>query len=404
MKQHVISASQWNTFNLCQRLWAYQYIEGLRSEPGAGALLGSAVHKVLEGWGRTGEWEGDDRPLKLAVSAKDFLSERENLTGIERFFKFTADKVPYRGYLDFEEEGLYGDYKTSSNPRKYGLTAETILDDTQALIYAREYFESHPENEVNARWLYIPTKSGKAYAIDAVFTREHVLRAFKERITPLSLKILEAKKNCTKADDLPYNRKACNKYGGCSHIPYCNRGSVLETLEKSNMPSLRERLAKKPGMKPPPASAFKGPKLPPQNQPRINAPENANLTVEEKINGSKATLAEMEKPKDHKVVALIREGFDTFTRVRADETEALPYVGMRTWNALVRKGEVEFEQDGDIVRASLPGTKVEVALGSTGGAASVEDISKIATREQLDRMEALGNELLEFVSEIRGTS
>ena len=337
-----VSASQWETFQLCQRMWGYVYLEGLRGASGTGAALGSATHAVLEAWGITGSWAGEGKPLDLARSASPLLSRREDLTGIERYFYFTVDGVVYRGYKDFEERGLFGDYKTSKDPKKYGMTPEALLTNAQALIYAREHFHAFPEEDLaTARWIYIPTVRGKPYAISAIFTKSYTVAKFTEKITPVSLRILDARKQYTRADQLPTNLQACHMFGGCTHAAYCERGSVLKScINKEKTMNLRDRLKAIPTTE----TAL----------PTINAPETAHMAVDEKIVESKETLAKMEAPKEHKVVTMIRSGITVFTRKKDSATDRKPYVGLRTWNVLARDGVATFTLSGEDVVAALP--------------------------------------------------
>jgi len=49
------SASQISTAELCLRKWAYKKLDGLSDPPGAAAALGSAVHKQIELYLRSGQ-------------------------------------------------------------------------------------------------------------------------------------------------------------------------------------------------------------------------------------------------------------------------------------------------------------------------------------------------------------
>ena len=234
-----VSPTQVKKVGECFRSWGFVYIEDMKSEAGAGAILGSDTHTEYELHFK-GERAIDTstRAGRIAKSGLHLLPEVGDHGLVEPPIYFTFDGVIYRGFVDLtwtESDGLgfmvkvVSDHKTSKNPKKYGLTSEQLLTDPQALIYAVWALHYFNVDLVRLQWTYLPTEKGKPYAVRCDITREQALKNFMSIVHPVGLAIVDSIKTIDEAKDLPANPLSCGLYGGCPHAAYCPRSSK-ETL------------------------------------------------------------------------------------------------------------------------------------------------------------------------------
>lgn len=243
-----VSPSQVNTWRECPRKWGYRYIEGIDTPPGKGALLGSATHNVLEKYfGSDMDMSDDpkaymkDQPMRLAQSMLELLPDVDRVIATEEKFHFTWDGVLYRGIIDLQwTEGMFyfiSDHKTSSDPVKYGLSDEDLLDDVQAVTYAVFGLARNNATTIGLQWTYVNTR-GKPRP----FARRNTLHitdahaTFERIVHPIGLKIVDAIATVDKAADLEANPLSCGNFGGCPHAAYCPR-TFDETLTAALGPS-----------------------------------------------------------------------------------------------------------------------------------------------------------------------
>jgi hypothetical protein len=178
----------------------------------------------------------------------------------------------FRGFVDVVWTGgdgvpVVSDHKTSSDPKKWGLSAEALPHDVQAIIYATWLLDLVDVPVVDLRWTYFRTR-GKAisFPVDARITREDARHNFKTKVEPNARAIIAAvethKKTGALAGTLPAEPSACGNYGGCDFAQFCERtkeevlSSIFGNKEKKEKEmGLKELLAKKNGRKTPPPRA-----------------------------------------------------------------------------------------------------------------------------------------------------
>lgn len=234
-----ISASQISKFDVedkpttaCQRRYAFQYIMGFPDPAGAAAELGGQVHAHLENFVSKGIPIPPGRAGRIAFSAMKFAKEvltRQDVE-VERKFEHTEDGVTYLGYVDVAWTHPAGfpvvrDWKTSSDPKAYGLTTGTMMVDPQAVLYARQALVRHQADVVMLDWIYMTTKSPTqpAYSVRAQFPKVEVDEAW-TRVHALGQAIAKLKADTElHANDLQPNWKACSAYGKpCPFIDQCD--------------------------------------------------------------------------------------------------------------------------------------------------------------------------------------
>jgi len=310
----IFSATQVDTFRLCKRKWAWRYLDGIESEPHASAQLGTEVHAQLEGWLREGKMlDMSTRAGLIAMSSLHLLPSPKSCD-VERPFLIELFGFRFRGFKDFERgpeihrsngtwiSGFVGDHKTSTDPSKWGKSADDLRNDTQAILYAAEHMHRFEAPSVELHWNYLRTSgSPKATPVldgtwerddegnvawmpngrRPVITRgecepvlERTYNAAKEMASicaQASAKDLAAISREDRvlpphALSLEPNAAACQAFGGCPHIERCNLSAndkIRSLFKMNDKEALLAKMANNPQL--PPAG-------PPAAAPAINPP------------------------------------------------------------------------------------------------------------------------------------
>lgn len=234
-----ISASQISKFDVedkpktaCKRRYGFQYIMGFPDPAGAAAALGGKVHAHLENFVAKGVPIPPGQAGRIAFSAMPYAKEvlRFDNVEVERKFQYVQDGVTYLGYVDvawWHPAGFPAvrDWKTSSNPRSYGLTVDTMMADPQAVLYARQALARHKAGNVLLDWIYMTTRgpTTPAYSVRAQFSKSQVDAAW-SRVHALGQVISSLKADTElHANDLEPNWQACKAYGKpCPFIEQCD--------------------------------------------------------------------------------------------------------------------------------------------------------------------------------------
>ena len=392
----VVSASQIKRWRECPRAWGFEYLKGLRPPPSKAAALGSAVHRLLELHFKGEPWpeDADAKVIKLARAVIDsgtlpspgFFIDPEN---VERSFMLRSGDVQIRGFIDLivprARPPLVADHKTSSDPAKYGLTAETLGDDIQATIYAAAVLDMLGVDEVTCQWTYCKTRGrAEVHPVRANLDRESTRKNLAAHVLPPTREILDtvARHEADEVDpiDLRPVPESCGNWGGCPHSEYCprsrdqlltasgwNENTEQQTKGNENTMSLIEMLkAKKaaqatatptpteapapplevaPEPTPTPTPEPKAKKLAP---PRINSPEHdaAKAKAPEAPAPVEVAPAPVPEAPAPEVVELdraglieaIKSGPVTVAKSRGRATKDRPFASGKTIKSLIADG------------------------------------------------------------------
>jgi len=306
----IFSATQVDTFRLCKRKWAWRYLDGIESEPHPSAQLGTEVHAQLEGWLREGKMlDMSTRAGLIAMSSLHLLPSPKSCD-VERPFLIELFGFRFRGFKDFERgpeihrsngtwiSGFVGDHKTSTDPNKWGKTAEDLRNDTQAILYAAEHLHRFEAPSVELHWNYLRTSgSPKATPVlDGTWERDDEGNAVwtsngrrpvitRGECEPVLERTYNAAKEmaaiCAQASakdaegalhevqvlpphalSLEPNAAACQAFGGCPHIERCNLSANDKIRSLFKMNDKEALLAK----------MANNPQLPPAGPPAATAP------------------------------------------------------------------------------------------------------------------------------------
>jgi len=306
-----LSATQITTAKDCLRKFAFHYFTDLpRPEAGPGAELGAKIHKVAEDYLKNGTAPDRDTPEgEIFIGGLPWLPPPGS-GGVEGRIDIEISHIPFTGFVDLCTRGgilprwQFGpcpvvlDHKTSSDPKKWGLTAETLPFDVQALIYGFYEVSKTGHSEIGFRWLYYKTKGRPlVYPTDTVLAQDIIFKNFESEVWPTAELIHGLWQTKPAPNTLEASPEACSKYGGCPYIGVCKltpaeKAAGLMRLaqnKEEDMATLREKFeaqANRGNVNPPlpTAPAASTPQAPafPQQQPRtINgAPVPASVPMQ----------------------------------------------------------------------------------------------------------------------------
>lgn len=259
-KVRAVSASQIETWDMCQRRWAWGAIAKIQLPPHPSAAKGSMIHKQLEHYLK-GESPDCSTPA-LKEAWERAIPSVVNLPKpgtpgmlVEKSFSFdTSAGSIFRGFIDVllpTSESVPGlgdgypcviDHKSTS-AFKWAKTPEVLLTDTQANIYAYFAMAQFKVSRVNLLWNYITTKgSPDSMRVHLPIISSQVTDQFLGPISKSAVDINTAYQAQPNPMDLPPNKEACSKFPphGCPFMNLCtdlNTGPLghLTAEEESRM-------------------------------------------------------------------------------------------------------------------------------------------------------------------------
>ena len=229
------SASQFHAYRRCHAKWFWQSVEGFKGPMHPAAAKGKAIHSELEKYSADGTIP--NAPAGVAVLG---MIPDPGTDGVlcEGKIHFTAPGAvaPFFGFADqvapagveikgkAERYPLVTDYKTSSNPEKYGKAAEELPNDPQAVVYSAAAFRLYPDaDKVTFRLLYTATRGrSRAFEVRHVFTRAEMPAKLGKLVVEQAEMFELARAGLTSANAPDHhNLAACGDYGGCHLRPKC---------------------------------------------------------------------------------------------------------------------------------------------------------------------------------------
>lgn len=262
---HLFSPTQISTYIECPRKWAWRRIAKIYDPPNASAALGTETHALLEKYltdGTMPDHVAHPTAAKVA-SAGLHLLPAPGTKGmlLERSFRFQSPRTHYvyNGLKDVEIEpgvpvvtlGADGsapiviDHKTTSSIDSYAKSADDLLYDPQAIIYAIDSMARFESRLVDLRWVYYQTKGpSKSYVTSQRIDSSHAAKVF-EVIEQVASEAASALDRGIEPLDLEPNPSACSAYGGCPHRHRCNlkpSEQARSHMSNSLIASLRARV------------------------------------------------------------------------------------------------------------------------------------------------------------------
>ena len=288
MSDHLLSASQFKTFESCNRKWGFTYVEGLRQPPTASTQLGTEVHTCAEAWLSSGTFPDlKSKPGAIFAPGIEHLPKPSKDLEVESYFEFQG----FRGYIDCVdltgEIPLVIDHKTTKNPY-YALTPEKLRRDVQAIVYAASIFDRVPNaSSLLLRWVYYRTTTPQAFKVEVKVSRSEIDTAFND-ILERSRSVSILREISTDARGIPRNLNHCNAFGGCPFKDRCDNYG-----EEEKMSDIFEKLKKASQKQQQPEVVAKGVNPPDSNEPEIVA---AEPVVEEKPKRKRGRPKKVKEP------------------------------------------------------------------------------------------------------------
>lgn len=335
MSKYTYSASQVKTFRDCNRKWAFDKIDRIpRQGKDASASRGSLLHEVLEQYLKDGSLPKDEDLLQYKdektgevlyqctgkeavaniINGIEFLPTPGTMRTEERFEIELGRLGRIIGYIDFEDDELVGDHKTTTN-YDYAPTEEELLEDPQATIYAVKKLKETDAKEVRLRWVYYQVKTAKKEPASKKVEVVMPLKKAVENFSAVSNDIVEMKKlrdSGKSANEIDFNLSACDKYRGCPYREKCKVSqkerikhllgaegpemSYLDKLRKGNAPKAEE-----PAINPPENVLAKNEKTPEVSEPEpaiSEKPTPEPKKVAKKKTSKKKTTKKTTKPSE----------------------------------------------------------------------------------------------------------
>ena len=145
----VISPSSINKFDAsapfgCQRRWWYRYVQGLDEPQSGNQFLGESLHALIEARLTQQEinMQTDPEANGLYLAGETMIEDvaKRRIIAVEAsVLGYSLAGVKVQGYCDVVTEDGIIDWKTSSDIKRYGKTAEDLATDTQMVMYARAF-------------------------------------------------------------------------------------------------------------------------------------------------------------------------------------------------------------------------------------------------------------------------
>jgi len=247
-----ISPTHIALFDMCPRRWYFRYICGVKDPQGAGAEFGQKGHSLIEKYlvdGTPIPWDTDEGASALAGidhwPSRDDVRSGAVCVEKEILIHRNALPIPYYGVVDllYMDEAGADDHKFSSDPAKWGATAEQLKYDYQGIIYSagalsigakarkdkrtgQEYVRfGHLQYRMRAPHKVIPVRVG--------IPVQHIM----DELDKLDKTVLEMLKvgQIARPEDTPYKEGAnsCDKYGreGCYYREVCSAAGVAKAVQ-----------------------------------------------------------------------------------------------------------------------------------------------------------------------------
>lgn len=317
----LFSPTEIDTFELCNRKWAWRHLAKIYPPPNKSAQIGLDNHDELESYIKDKEAPQSDI---LIPALEHFPLPGDNVVaerwiGVEIVVE--GETFAFHGKIDVTDSNTkvpeFYDLKTTGD-FKWAKTTEDLEGDSQSTIYGLAILIEADADLVKAKWVYARTnKPYKAYPVEVNLSKQQIFDTLKERILPTARAIKKLLDEKPVAKEVEPDFTACGAFGGCPHRERCDasakqkfmaimkQGSVRKEKErklklvkesgeekmtsaaKAKMEAL---LAKKRGSEAAKEASEKVEKIPVQANGGINPPDAAP----EKSDKSKETQPEVE--------------------------------------------------------------------------------------------------------------
>lgn len=236
----VISPSSINKFDAsapfgCQRRWWYRYVQGLDEPQSGNQFLGESLHALIEARLTQQEinMQTDPEAKGLYLAGETMIEDvaKRRIIAVEAsVLGYSLAGVKVQGYCDVVTEDGIIDWKTSSDIKRYGKTAEDLATDTQMVMYARAF---HSDREwVKLAHGQFQTRGNKRTNFVEVAVEQIDLALHEGNVI---VPLVEEMKKAAALDDvskLPRNEKSCFNCAYRSHCPTQEGNTIMSFFKK----------------------------------------------------------------------------------------------------------------------------------------------------------------------------
>lgn len=239
------SPSQINTFQQCQRKWAWRHLDHIDTPSNAAAQEGLKGHEILERYLTTASIDMSDPLADLCgTGLHHYPAPCTPGLQVEHHFGIVIGGYHFHGYKDVQllqqplrEQGCPGcaglsglcnhcipqvwDHKFTSNLR-WAKSDADLLGDVQAVIYAFDAMLKSNQTRVRCNWIYYQRRGAKRnQKTQLVLSAEQLVKPLRG-IVNTAAEIHAVHSSYTTAKQLPPCVEQCTAYGGCVYRQYCN--------------------------------------------------------------------------------------------------------------------------------------------------------------------------------------
>ena len=273
-----MSATQIDTFELCERKWGWDKIARVPRKPNKFLDRGIDLHDIAEAFLKTGALPPETDAGRVFKPGIKYLPAPGTCIVEGKFFWYPENE-PFGivGKIDWERQDIVGigDHKTTSD-KKWIKTPEELQTNIQVVTYCARTASAREADEVACRWLYYiwNPKRPKAVPVDFVMPLPHIVEQW-ERVAEIGRRmVLRLEQQC-EVTDLPYSIEACGKYSGCPYLELCGIPPAERIKSLMAQLSLKEKMAARAAEKAavnPPEQPASEPEPQPQPEAQAAAP------------------------------------------------------------------------------------------------------------------------------------
>ena len=232
----------------CYMRWYMRYVLGHKEPWTAAKGLGGDVHGEIEAYLKTGIMGLGS----IALSAKRYIPEPNPETQIiegelHEVAPLMLEGVRVIGKMDLFDRGPFAvdefgkqiiepfweviDWKTSSDPVKYGKTGPQLLTTYQMTLYGMALLEGSDLEKARVSHVYMKTKGAQAsFKSTALATRDNLKKCWDDASS-----VARTLKDVVKETDInkvPMNLDSCKAWRGCPHESYCPKNDRAQSLSE----------------------------------------------------------------------------------------------------------------------------------------------------------------------------
>lgn len=282
-----ISPTAVKSYNGCKRKAFFRSIAKLPREQSPAAAEGTELHAHAEAWLRDGTPPDQTTKMgRLMLEGIPHLpapnprlrEEGKPQLLIEKELRFTFEGFEFIGFADvivppFEAEPLtVMDHKSSSDPKRWGVTAAALPKDEQGIIYGYGGLQLFPEEQdVSLEWVYYGKRDKRCYPVSANLSRQQATDRMGTQIVPVARALnqwrteFDGKTTIELVEianqEIPNDPNACGGIGrNCDYVESCQIYPAANLVRRKNTmsPELKAKLEalknKKEGKSNPPES------------------------------------------------------------------------------------------------------------------------------------------------------